>query len=520
MRALILCDATLNTGPAQLNVRVAANACYSVGIKVEYLGVTTTSPSVASLNSAAFGDIDLVIIPSLTSAVLATYSRFYDGTVEKPVFVLSKNTINSTFKGVVTNSYADSGVHWYSTTVTATGSPIVVVSRRAILVAQTGPAESIALMDGGDVGTTSGGNAIAAWRYTPDGVNYVFYSATDFGSDGMRFNPFHLFLQNAVDLGLILAPPKKAPCFIVLDHVNDAGEPTAAGGQGGWQENYRPLATLGSYLRSKNAVALASIERVWEDGGQGTTTGDLLATLQEYQDVFKVCPYHDHEFPHNTAAADSQSPIDSARSKTDMAGSNGISGTVTSITNLGLTPDYTFGHFSLDRSNDNLWQLATPRTTKMASTDNLTIQAGYGMLAARISASTESWPANVRGGDGTQAPPWHWMEKPIAHRGITFITGLDTGATSMAPNFIPARDIYGLQKGITTNLISGTMAYLHAEDFEDVAWRTANLAGNPTTSSGGVLTTTYGQAAIENLGGYCDSCPDTTKFGAHPAEYL
>lgn len=518
MKALILCDATQNTSPGQRNVLVAANCCHSVGIEPIYITATSTWPAVTDFTNSVAGemfyDIDLIIVPSVTSATASLYSRFMGGNINKPVFVLAKNYLGSFLQGVITNTWADNAAGWYYTQISSgpkKGHQIIINGRRNII-----DTDGVAILNGGDVGdNASAADSVAAWKYVGSGST-VYYSATDIGTNAIRFNPFHLLLDEAISDGVLSAPPHPAPCFLVLDHINDAGEGAAAGGMGGWQENPEPLKVLGDYLRSIGGVALASIERQWQDGTEDATliangqpaggNPTLLSYLTQYQDVFKVCPYHDHNQAFATASSVPTDPVTAARSTSEI--DTIISETVTAIQAYGMQPDYTFGHFANDRGNDNVWQVANPDT-------------GYGLRFARTGSVNESWPAQVRGSDDNFAPPMHWLYAPKHHRGITFIPGFDGGHGSVlgAPN-AEQKNIYQYcWSALTRNLMHGTLAYFHAEDFEDVAWRTANLAGNPITTSGGVWAVTYGQAAVEMMGGYAQACPHTVKFGAHPADY-
>lgn len=525
MRALILTDASVNT-LASTVVRVAANCCWSVGIKPQFLTCTATAPTVAMLN--AYSDYDLVIVPSLTGAILSTYQRFLDGTVTKPVMVLSKTYDGSGIKG--RTGWADSSAGWFYTNVSRTGQSLVLVARRnTISTSLTAPEAVRAILDGGDVGTSSGGLATAAWAYTADGTNYVYYSCIDPGSNGVRSLPFHLLLQEAINDGVIDAPPHRAPHLFIVDHINDDGDPTRSGGLGGWQENPEQVASLGDLLRRNSGVCYTNIERQWQDGGKdsdlstyglpagGNTT--LLQYLQDYSDVLLCNPYHDHEFPHNTAQSSPLSPINDARTKEDIDGVDGVSGTVASINALGCTLDYTFGHFANDRSNENLWQLASPNSSKTASADNATVQVGYGLRLARTGSASESWPSDTRAPGSGFGYPKHWLSgHKRKHRGIVFQSGIEGDATSMQAS--TQRDIDQTLRRHFECLNNGLLVYFHSKAFEDVAWRTANLGGAPTTDSSGGITTTYTLDSLERMAGYCAACPDTAKFAANLNKYL
>lgn len=524
MRALIFLDGTVNVDLTTLAVRAAANACYSCGIDVDFHSINATHPSVSQLNDGSFSRYDFFVVPQITGTVASIYYRLIAGNVQKPVMVLAANYRGGYIPG--TTGWADSSVGYYYTQVNGSGLNLPVAARRVTLGSFSAPETAIPLIYGGEVGTSSGGEAVTAYKYTLGGTYYSYISYMDTGWNGLATSPFHFFLEEMIKDGFIEPPPVKAPLFMVIDHANDAGEPAEVGGMGGWQENPEPLREIAEVMRGVGGVILTSIEADWQNGTKSATliangqpaTGNptLISYLSQYEDVLKYCPYHHHGHVIATSASSPTDPFTTSRSKSDIANIT-FGETLAAISGYGLTPDYSFAHYANNRSNNYVWELSTPATTKMADPLEASIVPGYGLKLARAGTINESWP-HLPYPSATGQYPYHWLRRPIKHRGIVFSCGIDSGLTAMQTTEQKSFN-YNFCR-LWMNGIHGTMNYLHAEDFEDVAWRTANLAGSPTTTSGGILTETFGVRSYAALAEYAKACPNTLKMGAHPDDYL
>lgn len=326
-------------------------------------------------------------------------------------------------------------------------------------------------------------------------------------------------IQDAVDAGLMSAPPHKAPLLLNIDHINDAGEPAASGGIGGWQENPARLAEVGAVLRQYGGICYTSIDARWIDGTSGTTTGDLKTNLQQYSDVFKINCVHDHGNYYTTEANSNDDPIANQQSKSDI--DTWHTDYVTNLNSIGLTESTDFMHFAQNRAGTNTWELISQDTSLMSDPANTTAKAGYGCKMARLGLNSESWPARSAR-DVTDKCERHWLYARHRFRNIIFVHSEDAGSDhnddGSAAKIIRAKweSFEPWLQAITT----GIAPYFHAEDFEDVAWRTANLAGNPTTSSGGVAMGMYGLEVFTYLGQIGQFCKDTIDYGADINNYI
>lgn len=604
MKALILTDlgasaTNQNPGAGDANSKVIANALWACDIPSQFIAcVNADQPRVVDINQMVDdGVIDMVFIGRYVGVAGPSYSRFIDGSINCPVFVMGVASFGTEVKGTLANP-ADASDTWSINNIAATSNTMVVVGRRHLERNVIAPEEVTTLVTGVYDGDGTAGTPLFMWQYTPDntattsnkgGPNYVFQAA----ALSNQTYPVHLMLQKAFLAGCISAAPRAAPFIINMDHCNDAGEPAAAGGIGGWQENPAPLLPLAQVFRDWNSAAVyGSIEQVWEDGEEGTTTGALAANLVAASDVIKYSALHNHSYRHLsqiTGGAAAGNPFNNQQTKTfiDLH----YNETRQSITNIGLTVDNTFGHFANNAVSSNLWDLATTDTTIAADPLETTPKAGYGMRMGRLGSITESWPTNILF-PSTSVIAAHWLSESMCQRSIELVQSSDAGATSnntsatttittgTNPQFTTGTahgaivgalvylagmtttpDITGWWTidtivdaenftidmtaaqitvvtspvGTTTNFAksvnaitarmmqgmnSGLATYLHAEDYEDVPWRFANLGTTPSTTSGGVLNLSFGIEASGFMGSYCDACGDFAQFGADVLNYL
>lgn len=514
---LLVADSTMSASgaysPGDAYVRAAAMACASMGIDVVYRKVSATVPTVGTVN-ASWTDIDLIIVPRYTSITRPVFQRFNSwiggvGVTICPVFVLSCNYFHASMLGA--SAAYDAGAVFAISQHIGSGATVPTNTRRmtenAAIVA---PAEVRPIV----AGTGADAAAMTSWRYTPDGVSYAYFSTSEH-----RFNHLHILVQDAVNLGIMDKPPHPAPLLLNIDHINDDGDPAHAGGIGGWQENPQRIADVGSVLRRYGGICYTSIDARWIDGTKGTTDGVLLANLKEYSDVFKICACHDHGNYYTTEANSADDPIANQQTKSNI--STWYNYYVTQTESIGLEVSTDFLHFAGNRAGTNTWELASPDTSIMSDPNETTAQAGWGAKMCRLGLTAESWPARSARND-TDKCERHWLYGPHRFRGITFVHSMDAGSDynndGTAAKVVRAKwnSYMPWLQGITT----GLAAYYHAEDFEDVAWRTANLPGAPTTSSGGVAVEMYGLDVWTWLGQLGNACPDTIDFGADVTRYL
>ncbi|HSH28684.1 MAG TPA: hypothetical protein VK971_02160 [Thiohalobacter sp.] len=484
-----------------------------MGIDVVYRKVSSTVPSIATVNSQ-WTDIDLIIIPRYTFLLKTPFARFVNfsggtGVTICPVFSLSANFYDAAMYGA--SSAYDAGATFATSYHPNSGASVPTNARRMTQDASiTAPAEVIPIVRG----TGDDATAMTTWRYTPDGAMYVYHSTSEH-----RFCHLHLMMQDAIKMGIMDAPPHPAPLILNIDHINDGGEPAAVGGVGGWQENPQRIADVGAVLRQYGGICYTSIDARWIDGTLGTTTGDLLTNLKEYSDVFKICASHDHGNYYTTETNSADDPISNQQTKTNI--STWHDSYVTATEGIGLSIDDTFIHMAGNRAGTNTWELATPDSSRLADPDETTAQTGWGTKMARLGLTVESWPSRSARND-TDKCERHWLFAPHRFRGITFVHSQDAG-TDYNDDGTDAKVVRAKWNAFMPWLqaiTTGLAPYFHAEDFEDVAWRTANLAGSPTTSSGGVAVEMYGLDVWTWLGKLGSYCSDTIDFGADVTKYL
>ena len=507
MRALIIVDSTNTAGTPE--TLVAINACHSVGIKTQLQFSNATMPTVTSLDSRT--DFDLIVIPWLESGNFAALARLYDGSLTKPVIVIGNVAANANLKG--TDGSSNLGDAVKNLAKFSDNNDTFVHNQKWYGLDETLVAPEIVTPIIESVDSYSGIRGLSAWKYTPDGTTYVYHSKTAASRQGL----FHLLLQEAVNDGLIAAPPKRAPVFLMHDHLNARGENSV----GGFVENPALVTQYGDWLRTNNAICYANFEERYSAGSLGdVTTGTLLANMLEYADVFKMCACHDHDTAYMTESNSPDDPRENSAGKPAMDVS--YQATKADMESKGFTVSTDLAHFANNLMPADWLELGSPDVSYRSSPDNATEQAGYGFKFARCGTVNQSYPSVHNIFTGTTVPCHHFMEARCRQRGITIIPVLDGDNAATAANTttqIVTDAIHDSTLFMHFAINTGLFFYWHPVAFEDVAWRTANVAGAPTTASDGASTSTHVFDALERMANLARRCPDTINLGADVNDY-
>lgn len=466
MKALILTDGNINSSAGDANAKVVANALWALDIPSQFLRaepIAQDVPRVSDINQMILDDvIDMVFIPRYAGVAIDNYERFMNGSVNCAVFVVGVSSSGPEIKGTQVNR-ADSEITWSTNQIIRTGHNHVTTARRHLLGGVSGDEETVALVTGLYDGDGAAGTPVFMWRYTPDstattsnksGPNYIFNST----ANSNAVYPVHLMFQEAIEVGAINKPSRKAPFILSLDHANDAGEPIALGA-GGWQENPIPLNTLAAVLRNRNATRMySSIEEDWVNNVNGTTTGALKTNLQNAGDVISYSALHNHGNIHLTQIGTFGDPLsepdETQQSKTFI--DDHFNSTLQAISDIGLKSLIDYCHFANDAGGSHVWELATPETNKQADPDGNVPKKGYGMKVGRISKGTASWPTNVLAPEVPNVG-YHWLSESVNYRGIEMIMGSDAGQQTTLGNRIVSISAIGTGTNpvITTNTGAG-----------------------------------------------------------------
>ena len=503
MKALVLWDSWYGEA-GNYRIAHAVNALHGMQIETQLRLMDSVSPTVADMNAyIVAGDFDIVVISAISSSNRPTVARFIDGSLNCPVFCLGVFTNNADIKGVS----ASTGAAFAEAQFTANAGQLFTNSYSFTLDAGvSAPAETTSLVD-----LVSAARTIA-WKYTPDASigNYVYYTALQ-----DRNGLLNLLVQEAINDGKISASDvSRAPLLLGIDHINAGGLFATGGGTelGGFQFQPDKIAVLGALLRANKGVCYTDVEQKWvNDNGtapnSGTTTGELLANLQEYDNEFKKCATHDHLNFYTTTTT----PWIASRTKTFM--DNTYQATKTAIEGIGLTVDTTMATFAGNLVGVNWWELGSPDVSHTSSKDDLTVQAGYGFKFARTAPESQnSWPKGFIPSSTSAVPMMHWLRSKAQFRGITILSGRDAGETNNDNDSLVKNAFESTSQGFEA-LCNGTVMYYHHDDFEDVTVQ-------PSGTSTGGLNNTYGLQTWQIMADYASLCPDTVDFGADLNNYL
>src|SRR3990172_6213190 len=194
MRALILLDDTaggFNYSPGDRYSRSASNSCYSMGIEVRYLKIVGagagTSPTTAELAVRVVDmGIDMIILPALNSnnrVAWGTYSAAI-ATLGVPMFALCTRDANNTY----TFGLASTSANFAGDTATTAGPAVIdrtggtvytYAQRKLLSTSLVAPIAVYPLISG----TGAAVLARSAWKWTPNGTNFVYYHSLLTGRD-------------------------------------------------------------------------------------------------------------------------------------------------------------------------------------------------------------------------------------------------------------------------------------------------------------------------------------------------
>ena len=507
MKAMVMLDTVQFPDAGDYRTRGVVNALISMGIETEFHVAQSAGqdPTATDLNSLiAAQNCDMLVIPYYTGTNRGYHDNYLNGDIiTVPVFVC----------GVVTNLGLNGASGYYDTSATfaqaeivSTGGAIYTNTRRHALATETAPAESAPIVRG----TGADAAGVTVWRYTPDGSKYVYYS-----SAAGRYNMLHLMIQDAIDKGLLSAPPKRAPIILNIDHINDGGD---APHDGGFQEQPDRLKLIGDLALKHNGVCYASLEKAWINGGtggnlgNGTTSGTLLQNLKDYSDVFKYIACHDHNSVYTLGTAPGDA-VNNQESKANIDAS--YQATKTATEGLGLTVNTDFAHCAGNRFGLNFLDLAQPGTDYSADPNGATPKAGYGFKVARVSSqgnASESYPVGFGLPSATADLPVHWMANRAYYKGILVsIPNRDGGTANGAVNDL-SKDFTAFSY-VVEQLNTGMITYHHGTDFEDASIRSGGLSTDGNAMTRGLLMWQTGSA-------YADACRDTVWFGADINYYV
>ncbi len=510
MRALIITGATFPAGSAEV-LRVE-NAMASMGIETQLQYADATNPTVAMINRRT--DCDFIILPFITSANYSTLARFYGGTMTKPVVWGGNVTNTPEVKGVESSAQYGTTIKYLAKFSDDGTGYVHQHNWYALNQALVAPAASYPLLEAiSDLG--SGKRLVCAWKYTADGVNFVYYHR----EPNSRYILWHLLIQEAIKDGKLSAPPKRAPVFLMQDHINADGSNNV----GGTTENPSLISTFGDFFRSCGAIVYTNWDRRYAPGGQisDKSSGVLVDTIKQYLDVFKISACHDHttNFNYMTEGDTPDDPLTKSRGKPTMDTS--YQATKTSMESFGIPVSTDLAHFANNMVPKDWYELGSADESYLADPNNASIKAGYGFKFARSGGANLSYP-HMNVGTST-IPQRHFMRDRTTYRGITIITTSEMDAASLTPNQTEQTVTdkrYDCTIYLSYALNVGLFGYWHPIAMEDVAWRTANVAGNPTTASDGVSTSTQLFDALNRMWNTARHCPNTIKFGADVNDYL
>ncbi|MCK4500844.1 hypothetical protein KAU11_10115 [Candidatus Babeliales bacterium] len=513
LKAAILLDITSGTPVVDSPGHYAAKhvsgclAAMGIGYDFVHLDLTNYLPTTGHISA----NYDLVVIPILNSNNRNNTERFWtptantytpaDDALTIPCFVLGAELRQCV--GVDSSAYYDVSAVYAEGVLSADNSiEIQTLAQRHVYEAQTLPVISTPIIE-----DPADDSAVSAWSYSSgvsgDGTAY-------FSDQKVNINILPLLIQTAINDGqLSLDSIRQLPMVLTLDHLNGDG----ATGSGGAQEQPEIVSQLGSILRKYGGICYASMEKAYIDGSSGTTTGDLLANIIEYQNEFLLIACHDHQVPYNTDQTNSSSPRTAMQTKTDINAS--YQATKAAIESLGLSVNTDFAHFANDRANDNFFQLGSRDVSSTSDQAEASVKAGYGFRAARVGDVTQSWPTVVKSTGTTGVPVRHWLESPTVHRDITLVPGSDIGnlnvnTTDSAAQILQSR--FNVTNLSLTAPATGYVYYLHPYACEDVFLRGG-------TSSNGKKDT-YGIYAWTQWAKMAAFCKNTLNFGADITNYI
>lgn len=518
-RVLIITDAQVLAGSYQ--VAYAENAFAAMGVETRLQYADATNPTVARINAIPHsGDdpangIDAIVLPDVYSANYSALARLFGGTVTKPVLWGGRLSGTAELKGSdPTGDYGGSVKHLAMFTDNNADGYVhqnqwAAMNQTLVLPAKVTPfIEALS-----DLGT--GKRLMCAWKYTPDGVNYVYHHKVSHA----RYVIWNFLVQQAINDGWFSAPLKKAPMFLMIDHINADG----ANNVGGTTENPGLLDTWATFLRKIGGVCYTNWDRRYAPGGSigDKTTGLLANTIKKHLDVFKIIACHDHTAG-SSYLTESNSPDDPFTKSLGKPGMDAAyQATKTSMESFGIPVSTDLAHFGNNLVPMDWYELGSADVSHRSSPDNLTIKAGYGFKFARVGGVNASFPhfnANT-----SSIPCRHFMKERVIVRGITVFPTSEMDNLSLCANQLDqtiANSRHDLTIYLSYAMNFGLMGYVHPLGFEDVAWRTANVAGAPTTASNGSSTSTQLFDALERMWSMAKRCPDTMKLGANCLNYL
>lgn len=475
--------------PNDALVRRAMNTCYSMGMDVvlwsaqDISGARTLATWEAMIASDS---VDLVV--GVWSGGNGDDSIRYisNGDCSVPVFILN---CTSTFSARVPGMDSQQGSNAaYTGTIVSTGATIYPSSFRYTLATPTGDEEITGLVQDADNPTWYG-----AWKYHPDTTdstkNYVYLE-----TGGINGFMLHILVQEAINDGVMSAPPKKSPIFLLIDHINSSGN-GSGGGDAGTVGQPEIISYLGELLRDGGGVCYANIEQNPVETAKHTAV--QIANLVEYDDVFKYLACHDHSDEdltngtYLTTSLSANDAIDNQETKAAIIASYNSTSTV--ITGLGLTVNTGFAHFAGDSVGPNWYE---------ANRDE-----GWGFKACRVSATgdhTQSYPAST--GDAV-----HWMHKKNPFIGVVAIPSRDGDAEN--GDIVDATKDSQTLDNLLKQFYSGQVTYFHETDFEIASENPSGTISDGTAFARGRLYWTMGKA-------YQEACPDCVNWGADINDYL
>lgn len=499
LRAAILWDGTVLTSPGHYACRYAQNTLEALGIHAQFVKALSAHPTAAMLA----GDYDLIVIPLLRSGNQAVFGKFLTGAVTVPVFCCGVDT--GTIASVPGAATAETATFNDARFALAPDRLLYTNGRRYTL-SVSAPVEVQVLVEGAADTTMK-----SAWRYTADASSgrYLYLCTL-----WERYNLLPYLIQRAITDGVLDGSRiQKIPVILSIDHINGGGLFQTGDGTelGGFQAQPDNIAHLGDLLRSMGGICYTDLEERWISANgtapnTGTTTGELLANLREYSDVFRYLATHNHlldnEWTNPWAGGIAKATLDASYQSTKAA-----------IESLGLTVTTDLATFRGNNYGRNDIELITREVTKAASVDGATIKVGYGYRAVRSTDGNyaQCWP-RIPNPLVSGVPPWHWRFRPHRHRGVTIIPGRDFG---FANNNVDAAVKIKFQSwsSVTEAYSCGTIGYFHHDDFEDVSKQ-------PSGVSTGGMNDTYGVTTWQRYADMQAMCPDTLDIGCDLTRYI
>lgn len=510
MRALIIVDTVVPAGNA--SVAQVENAMASMGIKTQLMFAGAVNPTVAMINR--MDDIDLVVLPFIQSGNFFNLQRFFNGTVTKPVLWGGNLSNTPELKGVESGAQYGGAQKYLAKFSDDNTGYVHNQYWLALNTALVAPAASYPILEAtSDLG--SGKRLVCAWKYTPDGVNFVYHHR----EANSRYICWHLLVQEAIKDGKLARPARRAPVFLMQDHINADGSNNV----GGTCENPGLIATYGEFFRKIGGICYTNWDRRYAAGGSiaDKTTGALANMIKAYLDVYNITACHDHttNFNYMTEGNSPDDPFTKSRGKPTLDSSYQLN--AASMAAYGIPVATDLAHFANNFVPQNWYELGSPDVSVLADPNNASIKAGYGFKFARSGGVNSSWPHMNT--NTASIPSRHFLRERVRVRGITLITTSEMDGSSLTPNQTEQTVTdkrYDCTLYMTHALNFGLFGYWHPLAMEDVAWRTANVAGNPTTASDGVSTSTQLMDSLERMWNMARHCPDTIKLGANCLDYV